>query len=203
MTADESSDERLIRVAMMSEPVFFTSSQQGDETLELGPRDPRIEQLGSVYYTAGLLFGCWQRVTGGWYPDDEITRNALVEAFLVQVRALVELLGHSPSSAESDDIRVEFFISDLVDWERRTESDLEWFEARRIEINKRVAHLTDERWRTPPSRKEWPGTEMADRTAELLRLFVAALDPSITASDRRPLELFRALLDDYQNLRRG
>jgi hypothetical protein len=127
-----------------------------------------------MLFRSALGFGA---VIGDSFEAHTI-RNALMEAFAIHARNLLDFLYEKP---RGDDASACHYLKDPAEWwttEKPTVPD-----HLRRRVNKEVTHLTYERLKVPPDKKRWPFMEVLKPLSECLDLWAAKADPSRLAQD--------------------
>ena len=102
--------------------------------------------------------------TGGWLT------NALLEAFVIHFRALVDFFYPPPQRKPDDVLATDFFV-DPTEWERMRPPLTDELKRGRARAHKEVAHLTYARQDVTPESKPWPFVEIANQMHALMEAF--------------------------------
>jgi hypothetical protein len=124
-------------------------------------------------------------------------KNALLEVFVVHLRALVDFLDDVGS--RPDDVIAADFVADSAAWvATRPPLPAILRDASGHRANKEVAHITSGRIYGAPPEKGWDVASLRDAIADRLGLFIAYADPSRLA--QRFVDVFQALVAHHVDL---
>ena len=96
--------------------------------------------------------------------------NALLESFVIHVRALVDFF-YPPANAKPDDVFAIDFFDDPAEWEGIRPPLSENLQRGRARAHKEIAHLTYARLDVTPEAKSWPFIDIANEMGVLMQEF--------------------------------
>jgi hypothetical protein len=123
--------------------------------------------------------------TGSNLP--RVMKNALLEAFLVHTRNLIDFL-YSKKGTKPDDIVIDDFYGVAPHLQTALPAKSEALIYIEPRINKFVSHLTYKRIETAPT-PEWPYPEITDELNMLINIFVISLPENILGPRWKELDL--------------
>lgn len=97
--------------------------------------------------------------------------NALLEAFLIHARALIDFL-YPPQASDKDDVFARHFLDNPSTWSRKRSRIPPLLKSVRDRANKEVAHLTYTRVSIGPEDKRWSFIKIAKAIGSDLACFV-------------------------------
>lgn len=159
------------------------STCQGQRPSSIDRRTPTSEELKSMsvhlMYEYAMLDGLARKLAKG--EDEELVNNALLEAFLIHTRVLLEFF--FPAHVREGDVVASDYLGSEKAWETiRGDLPGELVEIRK-RVGKEVAHLTLQRLRIPPDEKRWNFLAIAAAIGGILEKFASAVDPGLISDE--------------------
>jgi len=111
--------------------------------------------------------------------DGSPAHNALVEAFAVHTRNVIDFLWLS--STNDDDVLAEDFFPSPDLWQRRRSPIPPVLETAKRRAHKQVAHLTYTRLLFSEQEKQWPFVEIAQQLQQAFAQFLKTAPPELVA----------------------
>ena len=112
-----------------------------------------------------LAYGIGSRIAG-----ESPLANALLESFVVHVRALMEFLYND--NPKPDDVIAEDYFEKADDWKQLRPVLSESLKQAKRRAGKEVAHLTYARLDVTPETRPWYFVEIANEIAAVLNIFL-------------------------------
>jgi hypothetical protein len=120
-------------------------------------------------YEYEMLMALAQAMASGISAQGWLT-NALLESFVIHVRALVDFF-YPPESAKSDDVIAGHFFDNPGEWERIRPQLSETLKRGRARAHKEIAHLTYARLDVTPEAKSRAFIDVANEMGALMQQF--------------------------------
>ena len=96
--------------------------------------------------------------------------NALLESFVIHVRALMDFLYND--NPQPDDVIAEDYFSSADEWRKMRPELTELLKLSKRRAGKEVAHLTYARLEVTPETKPWPFVQIANEITSVINVFL-------------------------------
>lgn len=181
-------DDDLLRA---SEDIFYELwmlQKLRDIVLDLPNRqvsEDEIEQVESKAFTHTTHFEAhlWSSQPPQHKLPPErfvVEHNALIEAFALHSRVLLEFFYAKPNPKFPDDVRAEQYFESPEAWySMRPQVSKEEYDGIRKRVGKEIAHLTYTRQLIAPEEKPWPISWISDVLDKATYAFVSGADESL------------------------
>jgi hypothetical protein len=145
-----------------------------------------VYEIDMFFWLAELCGNALPGLAAPSAADTTRLRNALIEAFVVHFRNLIDFL-YLDKLMATDVVADDFFPPGA--WGKLRPAITSNLEAARIRANKEIAHLTTERMAGSPPKKAWDFQGLASEIRPLLRLVAAhalgsRLSPNVASAIR-------------------
>jgi hypothetical protein len=97
--------------------------------------------------------------------------NALLESFVIHVRALMDFL-YAPENAQADDVLAEDFFQSPELWTNLRPTLSELLSEAKRRAGKEIAHLTYARLHVTPETKPWHFVQIANELSAVINVFL-------------------------------
>jgi len=139
------------------------------------PRKVRsIEELREVsnhlYYEIMMLVAVANGLALGIFGEGAVS-NALLESFVVHVRAVMDFL-YAPEKPQTDDVIAEDFFQTSESWRQLRPSLSESLSQAKRRAGKEIAHLTYARLDVTPETKPWHFVQIANEISAVINVFL-------------------------------
>lgn len=122
-----------------------------------------------LHYEVSMLIGTAQILALGVIGPG-VLHNALVEAFVIHLRVVLEFL--HPSGAKRDDVIAHDFFEDPNVWRRARPLMSDALAKARDRAGAEMAHLTYARLKVTPEAKPWKFGELTHEVTEIFKAFL-------------------------------
>jgi len=116
-----------------------------------------------------MLLSVTQALSSGIAREGWLT-NALLESFVIHLRALIDFFYPSQSPKPDDILAAEYF-ADPTRWDAVRPACSETLRSARARAHKEIAHLTYARLDVTPDEKPWQFVQIAEEMRGLMQLF--------------------------------
>jgi hypothetical protein len=106
--------------------------------------------------------------------------NALLESFIVHMRALIDFL--YPNGPKKDAVIAADFFNTQEEWEKLRPDQSEMLKKAKKRAHKEVAHLTYDRQKVTPEEKGWNFLEISQEIQEVIKIFMGNINKNILGS---------------------
>jgi hypothetical protein len=119
-----------------------------------------------IFYELLMFVKMAQEMTSGKYPQGTTINNALIEAFTIHARILLDFL-YGEKKRPDDAVAGDFFPTQN-DWFKIRPSMPSNLNSMNKRVGKEIAHLTYSRLKVTPDTKPW---HFVDITKDMLKIF--------------------------------
>jgi len=161
------------------------------------------EASNHLHYEIMMLVAVANGLASGIFGEGPIT-NALLESFVIHVRAVMDFL-YAPENAQTDDVIAEDFFQTPESWAQLRPGLSELLSQAKPRAGKEVAHLTYARLDVKPETKPWQFVQIASEISTVINVFLQNAPKDKFGSQwRQSIEQpIRALNPDAQKPRAG
>lgn len=106
--------------------------------------------------------------------------NALIESFVIHVRALIDFL--YPNGPKADAVIAADFFKTQKEWEKLRPDQSEILTKAKRRAHKEVAHLSYDRQKVTPEEKRWNFLQITREIQEVMQIFLANINKNILGS---------------------
>lgn len=138
-------------------------------TARAAPSDRRLKRFSQEHLLYEIAMLCEVAARLEQAPGDTVTRNALIEAFGIHLRLIVDFL-YEPAR-RADDVCAEDYVADVNRWRKVRRMLPRRLKTATRHTDKQIAHLTFKRYRGAAPQKRWGPQQLLSLVRPALKSF--------------------------------
>ncbi len=131
--------------------------------------DELLEASNHLHYEVWMLSSLANGIASG-IPGQGPIANALLESFVIHVRAIMDFL--YADNPQADDVIAEDFFGDPEQWKKTRPALSQSLSQAKRRAGKEVAHLTYARLDVTPETKPWSFVQIANEISTVMNVFL-------------------------------